>query len=190
MNVKKIFNIAFVVLFQIAEIVTLLIIGRLLDISYVYIVYVMAIFFLGRTLLGKPMHYKSWQKCFIWTTLVFTSMFTLLKIDLFLAILVTLFAGFVLTGRANLTDLFMWKGKTTKYQDIIDYIKYHPLSDNLVQFEENVKKQDDVTYLIYKYRFKDELSFSEISERLQMDTQRITEYLDKIAFAIRLYCKI
>ena len=109
---------------------------------------------------------------------------------MYLTILVTLFAGFVLTGRANLTDMFMWKGKTTKYQDVIDYIKYHPLSDSLVQFEENVKKQDDVTYLIYKYRFKDELSFSEISERLQMDTQRITEYLDKIAFAIRLYCKI
>lgn len=190
MNVKKFFNFVCVVLFQVFEIGTLLIVGGVMNLSYFYMGYVMLTFFLGRTFLGNPLHYRAWQKCFIWTTLVFTSIFFILKIDLYLTILVTLFAGFVLTGRANLTDMFMWKGKTTKYQDVIDYIKYHPLSDSLVQFEENVKKQDDVTYLIYKYRFKDELSFSEISERLQMDTQRITEYLDKIAFAIRLYCKI
>ena len=190
MNVKNFFNFVCVVLFQVFEIGTLLIVGGVMNLSYLYMGYVMLTFFLGRIFLGNPLHYRAWQKCFIWTTLVFTSIFFILKIDLYLTILVTLFAGFVLTGRANLTDMFMWKGKTTKYQDVIDYIKYHPLSDSLVQFEENVKKQDDVTYLIYKYRFKDELSFSEISERLQMDTQRITEYLDKIAFAIRLYCKI
>ena len=79
---------------------------------------------------------------------------------------------------------------TNKYQDIIDYIKFHPASNELVQFEENIRKQDDLTYLIYKYRFKDNLSFSEISDRLQIDTQRITEHLEKVAFAMRLYCKI
>ena len=84
----------------------------------------------------------------------------------------------------------MWKGKQTKYKDILDYIKYHPLSNELVQFEENIKKYDNLSYQIYKYRFKEGLSFSEISEELQIDTQRITEYLDKIAFAMRLYCKI
>ena len=85
--------------------------------------------------------------------------------------------------------MFMWKGRETKYQDIIEYIKFHPLGDDLVQFEENMKKKDELAYLIYKYRFKDELSFSEISNKLQIDTQRITEHLDKIAFAMRLYCK-
>ena len=64
------------------------------------------------------------------------------------------------------------------------------MANELVQFEENIKKQDDIAYLVYKYRFKEELSFSEISERLQMDTQRISEQLEKVAFAMRLYCKI
>lgn len=190
MDARKILNIVWIVSFNLAEIATLLLLGKLMNIDFSFMVYVMVTFFLGRTFCGKPMHYKKWQKCFIWTILVFLSLFVLVKVDLTLSIVLTIFAGFILTGKADLNGLFMWKGTSTKYQDIIDYIKYHPLSDSLVQFEENVKKQDDLTYLIYKYRFKDELSFSEISERLQMDTQRITEYLDKIAFAIRLYCKI
>lgn len=190
MNARKILNIIWIISFNLAEIVTLLLLGKLMGADYSCMAYVMVTFFIFRNICGKPMHYKKWQKCFVWTTLIFLSFFVLLKIELALSIILTIFAAFILTGKADLKSLFMWKGTTTKYQDIVDYIKYHPLSDELVQFEDNIKRQDDLTYLIYKYRFKDNLSFSEISDRLQMDTQRITEYLDKIAFAMRLYCKI
>ena len=187
---KKFLNFIWVLGFNLAEIFTLILLGMLMKIDVSHMVYVMITFFIGRNVCGKPMHYKKWQKCFLWTTLIFLSLFVLVKIDLALSIVLTIFSAFILTGKANLTDLFMWKGKETKYQDIIDYIKFHPASNDLVQFEENIRKQDDLTYLIYKYRFKDNLSFSEISERLQIDTQRITEHLEKVAFAMRLYCKI
>lgn len=190
MDGKKILNIIWVVVFNLAEIATLILLGVLFQIQIAHMLYVMLAFFLGRMFCGRQLHYKKWQICFVWTLLIFLSLFVLVKIELPLSIILTIFASYILTGKANITDMFMWKGNNTKYQDIIDFIKYHPLSDELVQFEENIKKQDDLTYLIYKYRFKDGLSFSEISDKLQMDTQRITEYLEKIAFAMRLYCKI
>lgn len=186
---KKYKDIFLRILFNIVEISILVLLGELLNIDMQFTLYIIIVFSLSRNILGRKIHYKKWQLCFLWSTLIFLSLFVLIKVDLALSIIFTIFAGFILTGKAN-ADLFLWKGKTTKYQDIVEYIKYHPLADDLVQFEENIKKQDDLTYLIYKYRFKDELSFSEISEKLQIDTQRITEYLDKIAFAIRLYCKI
>lgn len=187
---NKFLNFLWVFGFNLAEIFTLILLGQLFNIELSHMLYIMVSFFIIRNVCGKPMHYKKWQKCFLWTTLIFLSLFVLIKIDLALSIVLTIFSAFILTGKANLTDMFMWKGKETKYKDIIEYIKFHPASNELVQFEENIKKQDDLAYLIYKYRFKDCLSFSEISERLQIDTQRITEYLDKVAFAMRLYCKI
>lgn len=52
------------------------------------------------------------------------------------------------------------------------------------------KATNSLEYLIYKYRFKDNKTFSEIGELLDLDNPRIVEKLDKIAFAIRLYCGI
>ena len=77
-----------------------------------------------------------------------------------------------------------------KYADVEEYIEYHFLDEKLLDLEEKIKRQDNLDYLIYKYRFKDKLTFSEISEKLNIDNPRIAERLNKIAFAIRLYCGI
>ena len=46
-------------------------------------------------------------------------------------------------------------------------------------------------FLIYKYRFIEKLSFSQISEKLNgMENVRIVEKLDQIALAIRISCGI
>ncbi len=85
----------------------------------------------------------------------------------------------------------MWNnGSSSKYADVEEYIEYHFLDDKLLDLEERIKRQDNLDYLIYKYRFKDKLTFSEISEKLNIDNPRIVERLNKIAFAIRLYCGI
>lgn len=88
--------------------------------------------------------------------------------------------------------MYLWKStdEPSKYQDIIDYIKYNELNDKLIEFERKIKDRNNLEYLIYKYRFKENKTFSEISETLEMDNPRIVEHLDKIAFAIRLYCGI
>ena len=90
--------------------------------------------------------------------------------------------------------MFLWDNsptKKSKYDDIEEYIKYNSLSDDLISFEDKLKDRDALLYMVYKYRFKDKLTFKEISEKLDgMDNPRIVEKLDSIALAIRMYCKI
>ena len=71
----------------------------------------------------------------------------------------------------------------------MDYIKYHPMDKDLMDFEETLKRQDSLLYLVYKYRFKDQLTFKEIEEKIDVSDKRITEMLDKIAFAMRMTLK-
>ena len=88
--------------------------------------------------------------------------------------------------------MYLWKScdEPSKYQDIIDYVKYNELDNKLLEFEYKIKERNNLEYLIYKYKFKDNRTFSEMSELLDMENPRIVEQLDKIAFAMRLYCGI
>ena len=120
------------------------------------------------------------------------SLFLLLKVDLIVSILFAIFSAFIMTGKSNIKDMYLWNnnGEPSKYQDVIDFIKYNSLDDKLLSFEKKLKETNSVEYLIYKYRFKDNKTFKDISESLDMDGPRIVEKLDKVAFAIRLYCGI
>ena len=176
-----------VILFNLSEIICVYLIGRLINLSSNFIIILMLLFVLTRYILGRPLHYKSPYRCFVMTLLVFLSMFVVFKVNIYVCVLFTLFDAFILTGKGNIKDMFMWKGKSTQYQDIIDYIKYHPFDDKIKEFETKIQEQDNLSYLIYKYRFKDLLSFSEISNRLDIETNRITEIQEKVAFTFRVF---
>ena len=178
------------VIFNVVEVGVIALIGMLLDLPIKEMAIIFILFAIMRMSLGGAMHYKDWYKCMIWSALVFLSLFVLAKANLFICILMTIFCAFILTGKGNIRDVFMWKGRNTKYADIDDFIKYHSLDDKLLQFESKIKEQDNLDYLIYKYRFKEYLTFEEISEKLDISTPRVSEKIEKIAFAIRLYCGI
>ena len=120
------------------------------------------------------------------------SLFVLLHVDLVVSITFAIFAAFIMTGRSNVNDMYLWKAsdEPSKYQDIIEFVRYNELDTKLLEFEHKIKERNNLEYLIYKYKFKDAKTFSEMSELLDMDNPRIVEQLDKIAFAIRLYCGI
>lgn len=176
-------------IFNIAETILIFMIGKMLSVSTNYIIIIMGVFFISRLTYGKPKHYNKWYRCCVWSCLVFTSLYTISHLDLIAIIILTTFTALITTGKADITDVYMWKN-TSKYQDVLDYIKYNPFADDLLEFENKLKNTDNLTYLLYKYKFKENKTFAEISELLDIETNRITENLDKIAFAIRIYCKI
>ena len=178
------------IIFNIAEIVVIALIGTLLQLNMQTMIMIFVLFAIIRTSLGGAMHYKAWYKCLIWSALVFLSLFVLAKANIIICILMTIFSACILTKKGNITDIFMWKGKSTKYADVDEYIKYHLLDDKLIELEKKIQEQDKLDYLIYKYRFKDNLTFEEISAKLDIGTPRVSEKIEKIAFAIRLYCGI
>lgn len=180
----------FIIIFNLVEMLVVYLIGKLLNIPNEFIFILMLLFFIIRMTLGRPLHYKSPYRCFIMSMLVFLSLFVVFHVNLYVSILVTIFDAFILTGKANIDDMFMWSGKSSKYQDIFDFIKYNPYNKKLLDFEKALSEQDNLSYLIYKYRFKDKLTFEEISKRLDLDNPRISEIQDNIAFAFRITMQI
>ena len=179
-------------IFNIAETMLIFLSGILLKLPIENILMVMLTFMISRGCFGKALHFKTWYRCLVWSLLILLSLFVLLKVDFIISMLFTIFSAFIMTGKSNVKDMYLWSGKNnpSKYQDIIDFIKYNEFDDKLIEFENKIKAKDSVEYLLYKYRFKEGKTFAEISELLDMDSPRITQQLDKIAFAIRLYCGI
>ena len=179
-------------IFNIAETVLIFLVGRLLNLPTNFIIIVMLTFVITRVCLGKALHFKTWYRCLVWSALILLSLFMILKIDLKISVLFAIFSAFIMTGKSNIEDMYLWKPKNeSKYSDIEEYIKYNITNSKLIEFEENLKKTDDLLYVIYKYRFKEQLSFSQISEKLNgMENVRIVEKLDQIALAIRIHCGI
>lgn len=192
MNKEKIKRLLPTIIFNIAETIIILLLGLALKLDIRYILLVMVTFMISRGLFGKTLHFKTWYRCLIWSALIMLSLFVLLKIDLVISIVFAIFAAFIMTGRANTSDIYFWHNynEPSKYQDIIDFIKYHPLDDKLIEFEKKLSETDSIEYLVYKYRLKEGKTFGEISELLDMDGPRIIERLEKVVFAIRIYCKI
>lgn len=187
---EKVKNIVSTIIFNIAETALIFLVGMLLKLEIRDIILVMLCFMVSRGFFGKSLHFKTWYRCLVWSLLILLSLFLILKVDLVISILFTIFSAFIMTGRSNINDMYLWKGTSTKYADIEEYIKYNSMNNTLLEFERKLKEQDGLLFLLYKYRFKDNLTFSEISERLDMDNPRIVEKLDKIAFSLRIYCGI
>ena len=189
---EKVRNILSTIVFNITETVLILLVGLALNLDIKLVIMIMLTFMISRGFFGKALHFKTWYRCLIWSLLIMMSLFVLLKVDLVLSILFAVFSAFIMTGKSNIKDMYLWNNhnEPSKYQDVMDFIKYHSLDDKLLEFEEKIKKRDSLEYQIYKYRFKDYKTFGEISELLDMETSKIVIYLDKIAFAIRLYCNI
>ena len=87
--------------------------------------------------------------------------------------------------------MYMWcKGKPSKYQKLIDYIKYNGLNSELLELEDNLKKYDTQMYLVYKRRFRENKSFEEIREEFDLENPRINEILDKVYTLMTFNLKI
>ena len=180
----------FSLLFNLAETGLIFMVGRIFGVTTATIIIIMGIFFISRLIYGNPKHYNKWYRCCIWSLLVFTSLYTLSSIDLPAIIVLTAFTALISTGKADIQDIYMWKGNASKFEDVAEYLKYNGHKPIVKEFEENLKQRDELKFMIYKYRFLEGLSFSEISERLDIPTQRITEELNAIALSARMYCKI
>ena len=182
------------IIFNLIETLIIFLIGRLLEIRLVELLIILVLFSGLRMKLGGALHYKSPKKCILWTTLVFTVLFLIFKVNPIIGIVITAFSSIILTDKGNtkgsINDMFMWKGKSSKYEDIDEYIKYNSMDVKLIEYEDILKKKDTVLFLLYKYRFKENLTFSEISEKLKMSNSRISEKLDNIALSIRVFCGI
>lgn len=179
-------------IFNIAETSLIFLTGLLLELPINHIILIMLTFMVSRGFFGKALHFKTWYRCLVWSLLILLSLFVLLKVDLIISTLFAIFSAFIMTGKADIKDMYLWNNhnEPSKYQDVMEFVKYNEFNDGLIDFEKKLSDKNALEYLVYKYRFKENKTFSEISELLDLENPRIVEILDKIAFALRLYCKI
>lgn len=182
----------FSLIFNIIETLLIFLMGKLLCLPISNIIIVMLTFMISRGFFGKSLHFKTWYRCLVWSATIMLTLFLILKVDLVVSILFAIFSAFIMTSKSNIEDMYLWKPQNeSKYKDIEEYMKYNFTNPTLLNFEENLKRRDDLLFLIYKYRFKDNLTFSEISEKLNgMENPRIVESLNQIALAMRISCGI
>ena len=169
------------IIFNIIETILLIIGAYLLKIGLINTCLVFLTFQISRAYFKLPKHYKSWKQCLIWTLLIFLTLFIVARVDILVGILTTVFTAYILSGKADLKDMYLWKpANESVHQPLIDYLKYNAICDDYLKAEELLKqKVDTKTYLIYKRRFIDGYSYERICEEFDVSSPRIKECLDK-----------
>ena len=177
------------IIFNVAELVIVILIGTLLQLTFDKMIILILLFSICRMAFKSAVHYKDWKKCIMMTTLFFSSLFVVAKVDFSIAFLLTIFEAMILTGKGNIDDIFMWNGNKLN-KEVYDWVRFNPDNEKLLKYEKHLKENDKQKYIIFKYRFREFKSYSEISNLMDMSTQRITEELKTIShfieYSIRL----
>lgn len=129
--------------------------------------------------------------CLIWSVLLFISYYLLSKVDIKIAVIFTATYVFYST-KANIQDLdklFFWGGNKLN-KEVFDWVKFNPDNEKLLKYEQDLKEHDKQKYYIFKYRFREFKSYSDIAKLMGIDTQRISDEIKIIShfieYSIRL----
>lgn len=177
------------IIFNVAETLVVFLVGKLLELSLETILIIISIFGIFRILCKPALHYKDWYRCLVWCALFFLSLFVVVKASFLLSIFLTMFEAVILTKKGNISDIFLWGGNRLN-KEVFDWVKYNKDNDKLAEYENRLKETDKRKYYIYVYRFKEFKSYSEISELMDLDAQRVSDEIKIIShfieYSIRL----
>lgn len=151
-------------IFNIAETILIYLIGRLLGLPINEIIIIMLSFMISRGFFGNALHFKTWYRCLVWSSLILLSLFLILKIDLKVSILFTIFSAFIMTGKSNIKDMYLWSGRSSKYDALKDFVSLSPNNPIILEHEEYWRKNYLTRYKIFKSYFRENNSYDEIRE--------------------------
>lgn len=162
-------------IFNLAETVLIFLIGRMLGLETNNIIMVMLCFMVSRGFFGKALHFKTWYRCLVWSALILLSLFLILKVDLKISILFTIFSAFIMTGKSNINDMYLWSGKASKYDALKDLIAISPNNSIILEHEEYWRKNYPIRFDIFKLYFRENKSYKEIADIKGFDDNTITK---------------
>ena len=162
-------------IFNVAETILIFLVGRMLGLEINNIIIVMLCFMISRGFFGKSLHFRTWYRCLVWSLLILLSLFLILKIDLKVSILFTIFSAFIMTGRSNIKDMYLWSGKTSKYDALKDFISVSPNNSIILEHEEYWRKNYPIRYDIFRLYFRENKTYQEIAEIKGFDDNTITK---------------
>ena len=155
------------------------------------------IYLFVRSHLNEPIHANGLNICFVLTVLFYLLLFVSIKCLYFLLgqeftiVFATLLTTLGCYATSTVPNRMEEKGKIffgfkkhdeSKYDRLIDFIKFNGIDKELIDAEERLKQADAQLYLIYKRKFREDKTFKEISDEFDMDNPRIVESLDKVYY--------
>lgn len=163
-----------------------------------YFVVLTIVYLFTRSKFDEPIHARGLNICYVFTMMFYLMIFITIKIcntiidpkvSFVLLVVLVVMSTFVTSTLPNKLEkvgkiFFGYKKEESKYQRLIDYIKYNGLNDDLINAENKLRALDNKLYVIYKRKFRENKSFSEISKEFDLDNPRIVEILDKAYFYI------
>ena len=166
-------------------------------IGFIICILQIPLYLIVRGNMDEPIHAEGLNICFVLTLLFYILLFINIKIMMIvlnvpLAILISVLLNILgCYATSTLPNKMELKGKLffgykkhneSKYQKLIDYVKFNGIDINLIEAEENLKRLDSQMYLFYKRKFREDKTFKEITEEFEVDNPRVVETLDKAYF--------
>ena len=162
-------------IFNVVETLIIFMCGLALNLEMKYILVIMLTFMISRGFFGKALHFKTWYRCLIWSTFIMLSLFVLLKVDLVISILFAIFSAFIMTGKSNICDMYLWTGKISKYDALKNFIAISPNHPILLEHEEYWRKNYPMRYNIFQLYFRENQTYEYIAKLKGFDDNTITK---------------
>lgn len=184
-------------------IVILLVLALLLNlfpfslVEFMMCVIQIPIYLFVRAHLHEPIHASGLNICFILTTFFYLLLFIAIKClyfimgQTFTIVFSTLLTTLGCYATSTVPNKMEEKGKLffgfkkhddSKYNNLIEFIKFNGINKELIDAEERLKQVDAQLYLIYKRKFREDKTFKEISDEFDIENPRIVESLDKVYY--------
>lgn len=145
----------------------------------------------------EPIHAEGLNICFVLTILFYVFLFISIRvmmsiIELPLAIIFSViinvlgcYATSTVPNKQELKGKLFFgykKHNESKYQKLIDYIKFNGINPNLIEAEKRLRDLDPQMFVLYKRKFREDKTFREITEEFDLDNPRLVEILDRAYF--------
>lgn len=153
------------------------------------------VYLFSRSKFEEPIHAYGLNICYVCTMLFYALIFITIKlcgyliggIEVFVVlcclVLLSTFATSTLPNKKEeLGKLFLGRKKENgKYADLFRFVKFYPTDKRLCDYEDRLKETNLFEYYIFKYIFRDGLTWDETMDKLDIYERK---ELDKEIYAI------
>ena len=162
-------------IFNIVETLIIFMCGLALNLEIKYVLVIMLTFMISRGFFGRALHFKTWYRCLIWSSFIMLSLFVLLKVDLVVSVMFAIFSAFIMTGKSNICDMYLWTGKVSKYDALKNFVAISPNHPILLEHEEYWRKNYPMRYEIFQLYFRENQTYEYIAKLKGFDDNTITK---------------
>lgn len=162
-------------IFNIVETLIIFLCGLALNLEIKYVLMIMLTFMISRGCFGQALHFKTWYRCLIWSLLILLSLFVLLKVDFVVSAMFAIFSAFIMTGKSNVKDMYLWTGRVSKYDALKNFLALSPNHPIVLEHEEYWRKNYPIRYEIFTLYFRENQTYEYIAKLKGFDDNTITK---------------